>query len=73
MREIIRPQMALGELPIGDLRLDPKSRDDIPKILLGLQYIYVTPTLREEVFAILQEVIAQRADGKPGVGASRHG
>jgi hypothetical protein len=57
--------MALGELPIGDIRLDPKSRDDIPKILLGLQYIYVTPTLREEVFAILQEVIPQRADGKP--------
>lgn len=64
MREIIRPQAALGELPIGEIKLDPKSRDDIPKILVGLQYIYVTPALREEVFAILQEVIPQRGDGK---------
>ena len=65
MREIIRPQLSLGELPIGEIKLDPKSRDDIPKLLLGLQHIYVTPELREEVFNILQEVIPRRSDGKP--------
>jgi hypothetical protein len=64
MREIIRPQIALGELPIGEIKLDPKSRDDIPKLLVGLQYLYVTPALREEVFALLQEIIPQRADGR---------
>jgi len=64
MREIIRPQIGLGELPIGEIKLDPKSRDDIPKLLAGLQHIYVTPALRKEVFAILEEVIPHRADGQ---------
>jgi len=63
MRHVMKPQLGLGELPIGEIKLDPKSRDDIPKILAGLQYIYVTPQVREEVLAILQEVIPERAKG----------
>jgi IS5 family transposase len=63
MREIIDPQLQFGEQDISAIRLDPKSRDDIPQILLGLQHIYVTPQLREQVFAILAEVLAPRADG----------
>lgn len=38
----------------------PKSRDDIPHILRGLQHIYVTPHLREAVFEILEDVIPDR-------------
>lgn len=64
MREVMKLQAGLGELPIGAIVLDPKSRDDIPKLLVGLQYIYVTPGLRDEVFAILQEVIPRHNDGK---------
>ena len=45
MREIIPPQVGWEELPIGEIKLDPKSRDDIPQILLGLQHIDVTPAL----------------------------
>jgi hypothetical protein len=63
MRDVINPQLALGELPIGEIKLDLKSRDDIPKLLIGLQHLYVTPGLREEVFAILREVIPERAGG----------
>ncbi|MCP4386577.1 MAG: ISNCY family transposase, partial [Hyphomicrobiales bacterium] len=49
------------------LHLDPKSRDDIPQILRGLQYIYTTPGLRERVFTILEEVLPDRAGaGKQG-------
>ena len=29
MRKVIVPQMKLGELAIADIKLDPKSRDDI--------------------------------------------
>jgi hypothetical protein len=63
MRDVINPQLALGELPIGEIKLDLKSRDDIPKLLIGLQHIYVTPALREEVFAILREILPERATG----------
>jgi len=52
--------MKLGELAIADIKLDPKSRDDIPQILRGLQQIYTTPELRGGIFIILQEVLPER-------------
>lgn len=64
MRDVINPQMSLDSVDIGAIHLDPRSRDDIPQILRGLQHIYTDPALRERVFAILQEVIPNRADGK---------
>ena len=60
MRTVIDPQKQLGEVDIANIRLDPKSRDDIPHLLRGLQHIYVTPHLREAVFEILEEVIPDR-------------
>ena len=57
MRIIQNLQMTLGEQSIKDIKFNPKSRDDIPKILKGLQYIYITPEIREEVFLVLQEII----------------
>lgn len=69
MRQIIDPQMQFGEQDIAAIQLDPRSRDDIPKLLRGLQYIYTTPAVREEVFALLSEVLAQRADGEGPVSA----
>lgn len=64
MRQVIHRQMQLGEQAISSIPLDPHSRDDIPRILWGLQYIYITPPLRERVFAILEEVLPQRPDGE---------
>lgn len=63
MRSVLHPQKQLGEVDIADIQLDPKSRDDIPHLLRGLQYIYVTPHLREAVFEILEEVIPDRVGG----------
>lgn len=60
MRQVIDPQLKFGEQNIAAIELDPKSRDDIPQILRGLQTIYTTAGLRERVFAILEEVIADR-------------
>ena len=43
MRKVIEPQMKLGESGIADIRFDLRSRDEIPKLLMGLQHIYITP------------------------------
>jgi transposase, IS5 family len=65
MRHVIVPQMKLGEMAIADIKLDPKSRDDIPQLLRGLQHLYTTPELREQIFAILEKVLPERQiDGK---------
>ncbi len=75
MRNVINPQLMLGEVDIGAIRLDPKSRDDIPQLLRGLQHIYTQPELRERVFSILREVIPQRTagEGKADAGTGRPG
>ena len=57
MRVVKNLQMELGEIPIADIKIDPKSRDDIQKILLGLQYIYITPDVRKDVFNVLEELL----------------
>lgn len=64
MRKVIEPQMMFGETDIAAIILYPKSRDDIPQILRGLQYIYTEPSLRERVFAILEEVLPERVGRK---------
>jgi hypothetical protein len=69
MRQIIDPQLQFGEQDIAAIVLDPRSRDDIPQILRGLQHIYTTPAVREQVFALLGEVLARREDGEGSVSA----
>ena len=73
MRQVINPQLQFGEQDISAIALDFRSRDDIPRILAGLQYIYVTPALREEVFAILAEVLPEGKDGKVSAETGRPG
>jgi hypothetical protein len=63
MRNVINPQLLLDGVDIGAIQLDPRSRDDIPQLLRGLQHIYTVPALRERVFALLREVVPSRADG----------
>ena len=65
--------MQLGEAAIGAIRLDPKSRDDIPQLLRGLQHIYTTPEVRERVFAILEEVLPERKGGQADPNTGRPG
>lgn len=73
MRKVIDPQLQFGEEDIAAIHLDPKSRDDIPQILRGLQFIYTTPALRETVFDILEEVIPQGMEGKANPDIGRPG
>jgi IS5 family transposase len=67
MRSIVHPQLSLGETDISNVQLDVKSRDAIPQILRGLQYLYKDLDLRRQMFAILEEVVPDR----PGEGATR--
>ena len=70
MRKIISHELQLSESQISDIKFDVKSRDDIPQLLMGHQYIYVTKWLREEVFKILETMIPKNVDvknGRPGM------
>ena len=68
MREVQRRQMQFGQVAIGDIWLDPKSRDDIPAVLKGLQYLYTDK--RVELFGLLESHIRPGTDrkvGRPGM------
>ena len=41
MRKVIEPQMKLGQVDIASIRFDPRSRDEIPQLLMGLQSIWL--------------------------------
>ena len=58
--------MTLGEVGIEDIPLDLKSRDDIPALLLGLQYLYSDKTFRPRLFALLDEHILPGIDKTVG-------
>lgn len=70
MRRVDNLQPDLGQIPIAEIVINPKSRDDIPKVLRGLQYIYCTPEVHEEVFAVLKGIVPKDTDasnGRPGM------
>jgi hypothetical protein len=69
MRRRFDVQLALGQTPIERVPIPLKSRDELPPILAGLQWIFQTPEINEQVFALLEhKVIAgKKATGRPGL------
>ena len=70
MRVVQKVQMQIGEVDVSQVTFDPKSRDDIPQILRGLQHLYLDPVVRAEIFQLLATEIAPRIDkhnGRPGM------
>lgn len=66
MRQVVDMQMKLGEIAIADIQFDPNSRDEIPKLLRGLQSIYCDTKIRERVFAVLKEMIPENVNPNNG-------
>jgi len=69
MRKVIELQMKFWKKDISQIKFNLKSRDEIPKLLMGLQYIYSIPKVREEVFKILKRIVPinKHKSGRPGM------
>lgn len=66
MRKVFEPQMTFGQTPIDQIKIDMRARDEIPKLLLGLQHIFCDKTLRRKVFEILETMPPDDIDSKNG-------
>ncbi len=66
MRKIIEEQMRLGEVDIKSIKFDLRSRDEIPKLLRGIQSIYIDRTTRFEVFDALEGIVPPDVDPNKG-------
>ena len=69
MRKRFEQQNELDAQLIPDVKIDGKSRHELPQLLAGLQYIFVTPYLNEVVFEILEKKVlgGKKATGRLGM------
>ena len=70
MRKVINTQMQIGETDISNVGIDIRSRDEIPRLLLGLQFIYSQPNIRNTIFKLLKQIIPDGVNpnnGCPGM------
>ena len=69
MRKVIDLQMEFWRKDIANIGFDLQSRDEIPKLLMGLQYLYSTSSIREAVFKILKQIVPKKNQetGRPGM------
>jgi len=69
MRKVIDLQMEFWKKDIANIEFDLQSRDEIPKLLMGLQYIYRTAPIREKIFKVLQKIVPKKSceTGRPGM------
>jgi len=69
MRKVVDMQMEFWRKGIADIEFDFESRDEIPKLLMGLQHIYCTPHLRKKVFEVLKQIVPRKnhENGRPGM------
>lgn len=70
MRKEYERQRSLGSIPISEVKIPVKSRDELPPILMGLQHIFVTPDLKEQVFEIVKSKVmkGKKKTGRYGMG-----
>ena len=66
MRKVIEPQMLIGEISIADIQFDLRSRDEIPKLLIGLQEIYRVRHVRKKVFEALKDLVPEEVSPDKG-------
>jgi len=70
MRAVQNPQMQIGEVDVAQIKFNLKSRDDIPRILHGLQHVCMNVPLRDAIFALLEKRVAptvSKQTGRPGM------
>ena len=63
-------QLEFGQVLISDIELDIKSRDDVPRVLLGLQALFCDKEARTKIFVILEQHPSRQARldrGRPGM------
>ena len=70
MRKINEDQFIIGQVRIDEIKFDLRSRDEISKLLMGLQYIYCHEEYRDKIFEILKEMLPKGIssdNGRPGM------
>ncbi len=66
MRRAIKEQMEIGEVDIASIPFNYRSRDEIPKLLIGAQSVYKAKEVLKSVFEILWRIFPDKVDFNKG-------
>jgi len=69
MRKRFEQQLSIGIVPINEVSFNEKSRHELKDLLKGLQHIFTTPSINEEVFKLLESKIlsGKKETGRNGM------
>jgi len=57
MRKRFEQQQQLDSTPIGEVNLNVRTRHQLVPMLAALQYIFVTPSINESIFKLLEQKV----------------
>lgn len=77
MRKVIDLQPSIFRPAIDQIQFDLNSRDEIPKVLMGIQALFKDPNTRKEIFKLLANILPNKKEdptkkanphkGRPGM------
>ena len=69
MRPRLARQLDLGQTSIEEVPIPLKSREELPPVWRGLQWIFQPPAINEQVFQLLEQKVigTKKATGRPGM------
>jgi len=69
MRNRFEVQLKFNQTPIELVRVPYKSRDELPPVLVALQWIFKTPDVNEQIFKLLEGKVCgnKKRTGRPGM------
>ena len=69
MRNYFNVQLGPGQTAIEDVIIPVKSRDELPPVLSGLQWIFINTQVRDEILKLIEEKVCgtKKQTGRPGM------
>lgn len=66
MRFFFEPQLKIGHTPVDNIKFDSKARDELPKLLIGIQAIYKNKNIMSKIDQSLKKLIPPNIDPTKG-------
>jgi hypothetical protein len=69
MRQRFEQQLSIGQTPIQDIYINPKSQNGLEQLIASLKEIYCNREYRDKIFSIIEQYLpdVDRSNGRPGM------
>jgi hypothetical protein len=69
MRKRFDLQLSIGQIPIHELYINPKSKNALDQLIAALKEIYCNKEYNDKIFSIIEEYLpdVDRGNGRPGM------